>query len=186
MNRTILTDKERFDLEALCLDLAECSDVMPKTLKQHQDEIRNSCLDMVYGFQKLLAKRLEQNDSNSMGEKKKILFISNKGDLGVHKLDENGNCNTCRKLELRLLMYGFPTTTSNEADYYGKSFKSRDLKSISGFMSKNEVNELVGRAFDMGYRAGIDMPEENVEVEYQRRKVASLQKLGWQIDLADK
>lgn len=40
------TQEKRWEREAKAL--SECSDVMPKTLTEHQNRIYNACLDMIY------------------------------------------------------------------------------------------------------------------------------------------
>lgn len=41
-------------------EISECSDIMPKSLKEHQSKIENACLDMIYLFEQALPALLKE------------------------------------------------------------------------------------------------------------------------------
>lgn len=44
----------------LAKDLSECSDIMPKTLPEHQERVYNACLDMAYRLESKYRQGLQE------------------------------------------------------------------------------------------------------------------------------
>lgn len=75
-----MNNQKKEELRNLARELADCADVMPTSLKQHQDRVYNACLDMIYQFDNLINEKIEKmqgavDDEMTDGSGNKYLML---------------------------------------------------------------------------------------------------------------